>query len=281
MNEDELVKQLKQIKPKPSKHWEERTIKSFDILVTNYGKKRNRLTDIFYFLKLSNMSTRLKTLAIVGIITTILFAGAGSAYASDQAVPGDLLYGLDKSIESIQRAITTDPVAKAELELSIMDERVAELEELSEGDNLDALSESISEVEAQQIRLQERLQEMDQLRLEDKLQTQEQQIVMEQLQEKVQIHEQTLEKIQTNLQSKGDQSNSDNLEQIQNKYFEQTGNQLKNFEAGTGVNLQNVENESNQNQNDGTQYNQEKEQETNQNTNQINQQGTSGQQGNM
>lgn len=283
MNEDQLIKQLNRIKPKPSESWQNTVLGVFDTFVTPEPKLRNSFSNIFNLLRLSNMSPKLK--AIISVITVVatLGAGTGTIYASDSANPGDFLYGLDKTVESVQRTFTSDPVKKAELELAIMDERVLELEKLSEGDNSGAVSESISEVEAQQLRLQERLQEMNQLRVENKLQTQEQQQVMEKLQAKIQVHEETMNQVQTKLKSNGDNSNSEDLQQVQNKYSEQTQNQIKDFGEDTGVQIQETEQE--QNQNDGTQYNQEQEQNQNQNNDSSNQQngsdqGTQQQQGN-
>jgi len=246
MNEEQLIKQLNRINPKPSKDWQERVIKHFDNFVTPEPKLRNSFSNIFNFLKLSNMSPKLK--AIISVITVVatLGAGTGTIYASDSANPGDFLYGLDKTVESIQRTFTSDPVKKTELELAIMDERVLELKKLSEDDNSEAVSELISEVEAQQLRLQERFQEMNQLRTENKIQTQEQQQVMEKLQAKIQVHEEIMNQIQTQLKSNVDNSNSEKLKQLQNKYSEET---------------------QNQNQNDGDTQNQEQEQEQNQNQN--------------
>lgn len=267
MNEEQLIKQLNRIKPKPSESWQNTVLSRFDTFVTPEPKFRNSFLNIFNLLRLSNMSPKFK--AIISVITVVATLGAstGTIYASDSANPGDFLYGLDKTVESVQRTFTSDPVKKAELELAIMDERVLELEKLSEGDSSKAISESISEVEAQQLRLQERLQEMDQLRTENKLQTQEQQQVMEKLQAKIQVHEETMNQVQTKLKANGDKSNSEDLQQVQNKYSEQTQNQIKNFEEETGVQIQETEEEQEQNQNDGTQNNQEQEQNQNQNQN--------------
>ncbi|MBN1373759.1 hypothetical protein JW962_00250, partial [Candidatus Dojkabacteria bacterium] len=250
-------------------------IEHFDSFVTSEPKIRNSFWDIFNLLKLSNMNPKLKVIISIVSIVATLGAGTGTIYASDSANPGDFLYGLDKTVESVQRTFTSSLVNKAELEMAIMDERILELEKLSEGDNSEAVSESISEVEAQQLRLQERFQEMNQLRIENKLQTQEQQQVMEKLQAKFQIHEETMNKIQIKLKSNGDNSNSEGLKQVQNKYSEETRNQIKNFEDETGVKIQETEQEHNKN--DGTQYNQEQEKNQNQNNDSNNEQNVTDQ----
>lgn len=285
MNEKQLITQLSKIKPKTKKEWQKSVLDYFDNFVTSESKLRNNFLNIFNLLKFLKMSSKIK--AIISLITIVatLGVGTGAVYASNSANPGDFLYGLDKAVESVQRTFTLDPVKKAEIELAIMDERVLELEKLSEGGNFDVVSKSISEIEAQRLRLQERFQEMNQLRIENKLQTQEQLQVMEKLQAKIRAHEKTMNQVQTKLKSNGDNSNSEGLQQVQNKYSDQTRNQIMNFEKETGVQVQiqetKQEQEQEQNKNNGTQYNQEQEQNQNQTNDLGNQQKNGSNQGNQ
>ncbi|MBN1915466.1 hypothetical protein JW796_00525 [Candidatus Dojkabacteria bacterium] len=262
MDEEKLIEQLKRFKPIPRKSWQEATLSSFRNLVTTEHKIRNSQMNIFNFLNIFIVNPKIKiTLAVVTVIA-LLIAGGGTVYASDSANPGDFLYSVDKAAESVQRTFISDSVARSEFEIAVMNERVLELSKLSEENNSDTVSRSISEVEVQQLRLRERLQEMDQLRIENKLQTQEQQKVMEKLQEITREHEETINQIQTKLKSKGDFSNSENLMEVKNKYSEEMGNQIQNFETETGVQVR----ENEQEQNEGDTQNQEQNQNQNQNS---------------
>jgi hypothetical protein len=80
--------------------------------------------------------------------------GGGTAYASDAAVPGQPLYGLDRSLEEIQSELTSDPEAFVALQLAFADERLSEAQELasiaeSEGfqEALDGYGESIAAID--------------------------------------------------------------------------------------------------------------------------------------
>ncbi len=185
------------------------------------------------------MNKTTKTVAVVALAVVMLtaLAGTGVVYAADAAMPGDFLYGVDKGVEDLQRSLTSDPVAKSELEISIMDERVAELDQLSKSGNSEAVGECIKEVEAQQERLQNQLAEMNQLRTQEKVQTEEQQKVMEKLESKIQENTDKMSGAQGNLQSNGDAKNSESLNKLQNKYTDEMDNEIESFEADTGIKI--------------------------------------------
>jgi len=70
-------------------------------------------------------------IAILSLITTLLLGGGvGLGYASDGAVPGDVLYGLDTAIESIEYSLTLNPESRAQLAMANAEERMTELQEL-------------------------------------------------------------------------------------------------------------------------------------------------------
>jgi hypothetical protein len=73
-----------------------------------------------------------------GLLAAILLAltgVTGTALAADGARPGDLLYPLDRQMERLQLALTSDPQQQTTLLLSMADERLQEAESLaSEGD---------------------------------------------------------------------------------------------------------------------------------------------------
>jgi hypothetical protein len=60
-----------------------------------------------------------------------LVASTGAvAYAADESVPGDRLYGIDKAMEWAQLSLTSEPLATMKLLLSFAEERLLEAEEL-------------------------------------------------------------------------------------------------------------------------------------------------------
>lgn len=70
---------------------------------------------------------------VAALLVTLFSAGTvGVAYAANEAKPGDLLYGVDRALESIQLSLTFNSQRKAELSLSFAQERVAEAERLAD-----------------------------------------------------------------------------------------------------------------------------------------------------
>lgn len=97
------------------------------------------------------------------LLVLILILGGGGyllATAADASTPGDTLYAVDTLAESVQRAITFDPIAKAELEQAILDERASEVLEILEAEDTDeaVLGEAVDNLDAQNTRVQERIQ---------------------------------------------------------------------------------------------------------------------------
>jgi hypothetical protein len=68
---------------------------------------------------------RVAWIAVIAVIATVL-AGGGMAYAADSAAPGDVLYGLDRSIEQMRIELTKNPQAAFELQLALATERLKE-----------------------------------------------------------------------------------------------------------------------------------------------------------
>ncbi|HEV7449426.1 MAG TPA: DUF5667 domain-containing protein [Candidatus Paceibacterota bacterium] len=71
-------------------------------------------------------------------VLLVVFAGAGTAAAAQGSLPGDLLYPVKVSInESIEVALATTPVAKAEVSAKLAERRVEEAETLAARGDLD------------------------------------------------------------------------------------------------------------------------------------------------
>jgi hypothetical protein len=250
MNESQIIKSLSRIKSLPEKEWQESMIKYIDKFqdkVTNPQKSRNKHMNIFYFLNKTVMNVRLTVGAIVGTAIVLVGGGIVTVYASDAANPGDFLFPIDTAAESLQRSLINDPIAKAQFELSITNERISELLELSATENKSAIALAIGEVNAEQVRLQERLTEMDQLRTQDRLKVQDQLNTLEQLKTQTSLNNQTMLKIQEELQQNGDSENKNSLNEVQTQYTNQVQQSITNFETTTGLSVQESEENSGNN----------------------------------
>lgn len=74
----------------------------------------------------------LRPLVVALLLVGLIFAGAsGTAYAADQARPGDPLYPLDRSLETLQLRLTRNPQRAAALRLACAEERLTEAESLA------------------------------------------------------------------------------------------------------------------------------------------------------
>lgn len=69
---------------------------------------------------------------ILVVLTVLSVLGSGAVVASDNARPGDALFGLDQALENIQERVTLDPVRKFELKVKRAQERAQELAELEQ-----------------------------------------------------------------------------------------------------------------------------------------------------
>jgi hypothetical protein len=249
ITEENLIKTLKKLDTKPSNGWANRVVQKIrndNFHVTKDIEQRNTFSSLFYFLSYFYMSPRYKLFVTLGIVFVLLVTSGGVAYASDDAVPGDLLYPVDKAVESLNRVIISDPIAKAEFEVELLDERVAELEDLSEVSNGEVVGDANEEVEAQKNRVRERLEVLAELSVQNKLNTQEQQQLMQEVQNKLQVHEESMNQIKSNLENKGDVDNSQKLTEIKNQYSEEIGVEINKYESESGVQLNESEMENNQ-----------------------------------
>ena len=70
-------------------------------------------------------------LLLIMMVASLLAGGTGVAYASDQALPGDALYGVKNAVQSVQLAITGDE-GDIDLLLGFMGEHLEEIEALTE-----------------------------------------------------------------------------------------------------------------------------------------------------
>ncbi len=67
----------------------------------------------------------------ISVALMLLIAGlAGTAYAASVSLPGQVLFSLKKEAQKIQVALTTNPAARANLQLAIAQERLNEAEQV-------------------------------------------------------------------------------------------------------------------------------------------------------
>ncbi len=247
MKEQELITKLKQIKPLPRKAWQERTLAILESLpenVTAHGINRTSSNSLFYFLNKTIVNVKVTTGVVIATAVILISGSMVTVYASESAKPGDLLFPIDLLVENVQRSFISEPVAKAEFEIKVLDERVQELKTLSSTNDKINSATAVGEIDAQQIRLQDRLQEMDALRVQDKLQTQEQLKVLEQLKTQTKLNESTLNQVQEELKLNGNTNTQNSLNQVQLEYSKQVGEQINGFEQSTGVSVQEAEQNS-------------------------------------
>lgn len=95
------------------------------------------------------------------LLAVVLVLGGGGyllATAADASTPGDPLFTVDLLAEEVQRAVTTDDLALAELEQDILEERVAEIDEIVElGVDEYVVDDAVKQLEKQRERTQERV----------------------------------------------------------------------------------------------------------------------------
>ncbi|MDD3647340.1 MAG: DUF5667 domain-containing protein [Candidatus Dojkabacteria bacterium] len=166
INEEQLKNKLKSLPIKPDSSWQESTSNYLKKIiredVPEDKKSRNIFTYLFYLFTLPNMSSKTKLLAgsVVGVIAAL--ALGTTAYAANDSAPGDLLYPVDKAMESMKRIMLRDPKAKAEYEEDILDERLVEMKQLQNKNAEQAqLEQAGDEVEQQKTRTEERIREME------------------------------------------------------------------------------------------------------------------------
>ena len=70
-------------------------------------------------------------LLLIAMVVSLLAGGTGVAYASDQALPGDALYGVKNAVQNVQLAISGDE-GDVDLLLGFMGEHLEDIEALTE-----------------------------------------------------------------------------------------------------------------------------------------------------
>jgi len=88
-------------------------------------------------------------LASLSLILSLLVLTTGVAYASAEALPGDLLYPVKQGLEQARLAISTTPEGDAALLVGFADERLAEAEALAAAGRLTDLASALRGYESE------------------------------------------------------------------------------------------------------------------------------------
>lgn len=277
MNENEILRKLSEFNSKPSKKWQEETLEKLNTTVTNSLDIRNSNMNLNNLNNSLNMNKKFRPIvALATLILTFTVLG-GVAYASDSAMPGEPLFGVDKAMEQIRRTLTLNPLDRAEYEMKVMDERMEELKQMSYEQNAMGISNGIEEVEAQQLRLQNMFANMSQLRSEGDTQEAERQLqVMNKIAEKLAAQSGVLDQTREKLMENKDESNSSELDQLQYQYMEQVQNHIGEFENETGLKVNTNTQTIEQNQGEDSQIQNEIQNQVNTGDGDSNSQGVQG-----
>lgn len=81
-----------------------------------------------FLLSLRGVSARLAIAAL--LIFLVFFSSVGLAFASQNAIPGDRLYGVKRSLENVHLAVTRDPARRAGLQIDYAQRRLTEIQSL-------------------------------------------------------------------------------------------------------------------------------------------------------
>lgn len=185
--------------------------------VINSSQSRNTYMNVFNLSLQKNMFKKMIITLLVLLVTGGMTAGV--AYASNDALPGDPLYAVDRVAEKVLGVFMFTENAKARHEMDLLDERMSELESLMqreqvEGENVQGL---LGDIEAQQEKVRERLQ-VGEFSGEDS------QRLTNRYEEQLQTHTQTMVKIQSENQNRINQYNlEEDFETVKNKMQEQKG----------------------------------------------------------
>lgn len=190
----------------------------------------------------------MKKVLYISLATILVLGGSGVLLANpaDAATPADTLYPLDLAMESAQRLLTRDPIAKAELELDILEERTAELEDISEvlGASDENIEKALDAIDSQSDRVQLRV---DQLNNQEGLEDAALEQVQNRYEKQVETHTATMNQVKSTVENMGEDTQQkletavDNMEKGQSNSAD-SYNEKKASDNGSSSNTGNGNN---------------------------------------
>lgn len=236
LTEEQLKSKLRNVSIKPDSSWQESTLnRLLDLGVPKSQTERNNKSSIFYLLFSKNMSSASKLFVGVLVAVFSLVAITGTAvYASDDAVPGDLLYPVDKAWENVQRAMIQSDEELTNFEMDVLDERVKELKRVQERkENQERINEAVKELEDQQKRVNERVRTMEELHVNGYVDDQEQERVQNRYENQYEEHKEYYEELENKYQYEYEYQHQNQNEGADSDFEYQYQNQNQN-ESGQG-----------------------------------------------
>ena len=118
---------------KPTESFKSRAkVHLMEYIHTEKTAKRSWRSVFGYLSRPTLYSNTMRRLAIgAAILVVVIVSGAGTAYASHDSLPGDILYPVKIGTEQFRRLLETDDVAEVELELAFAGTRLAEIQKLA------------------------------------------------------------------------------------------------------------------------------------------------------
>jgi len=171
-------------------------------------------------------------------ISVLSLGGVGTVYASNDALPGDVLYPIKIATEDIQLFLS-DEEGDVDLLLDFMDERLEEMEIMKEDNNLEGIDLALESYQNQMKQITNLMTKVKpddpvagdalQAEVQNRLEEQAQRMlnINEEKGEQLQIQEQTQEHIETQEQLKSGQDDL-STEEIENGNQNNTGSEQDN-----------------------------------------------------
>ncbi len=132
----DFTKQLNSLKEiQPSTKWKDSAREDIlaQIMCEDSPQKLGLLVEFLYFIRFSGRFFNdfiAKPVGTLALVLVLVFGGGVIKVKADSSLPGDLFYSLKRSGEKVHIAFMFDEEKKSDLRLSLMSERVRELNEV-------------------------------------------------------------------------------------------------------------------------------------------------------